>query len=367
MNHIEAYMENHYQKVSSNSTNFNFGDILTPTIRHNLEIIAQMAENSKGVLAVVCTSLIYKALNPNQDIRCHQSSIEGGYSGRTFDSHYVTPFLRSKSFPNMAESGWLTRSLEQKVPYNLDYPGAIQPRELKVAFLNLLDEISETDIDIDAAFEYLLFKLIEIRDAKRIEIARPQNLSIHTIVGVLDKHFYHKYNSRGASRLPVLALYSLYQVLIGEIKRFDEKVLLPLENHTSADKQSGRLADIDIVDNSGMPFEAVEVKFDIPVSVDIIERAKSKILPTSIKRYYILSTLPVKAEEKDEISKITTQIKNVHGCALIVNGVIDTIKYYLRLLDNTAVFIDNYASLLETDSSIKYEHREVWNKIIADI
>ena len=56
---------------------------------------------------------MYKALNPAQDIRNHQASIEGGYSGRTFDSKYITPFMKLHKFPSMAESGWLTRALEQ--------------------------------------------------------------------------------------------------------------------------------------------------------------------------------------------------------------------------------------------------------------
>ena len=64
---------------------------------------------------------MYKALNPAQDIRNHQASIEGGYSGRTFDSKYITSFLKLHKFPSMAESGWLTRALEQKVPYDKNY------------------------------------------------------------------------------------------------------------------------------------------------------------------------------------------------------------------------------------------------------
>ena len=43
--------------------------------------------------------------------------------------------MKAVSFPAMAESGWLTRSLEQAHPYTLDYPGKITPKIVKEAFL----------------------------------------------------------------------------------------------------------------------------------------------------------------------------------------------------------------------------------------
>lgn len=34
------------------------------------------------------------------------------------------------------------------------------------------------------------------------------------------------------------------------------------------------------------------------------------------------------------------KIKIEHGCQVIINGVFPTIKYYLRLLDNTDLFME---------------------------
>ena len=100
-----------------------------------LNVILQYSEQAKAVLTVLITSLVYKIINPAQDIRKHQVSIEGGYSGRTFDSKFITPFMKSCKFPAMSDSGWLTRALEQKVPYDKNYSGAISPKELKPVFL----------------------------------------------------------------------------------------------------------------------------------------------------------------------------------------------------------------------------------------
>src|SRR3989338_2934396 len=116
---------------------------LPEEITRLLDIILLHVEGSKGVLAVILTSLLYKIFHKDQDIRLHQKSIPGGYSGRTFDTRYITPFLKKNNFPAMAESGWLTRSLEQKSPYTLSYKGSIKPSELKASFLKTLDYIEK--------------------------------------------------------------------------------------------------------------------------------------------------------------------------------------------------------------------------------
>jgi DNA (cytosine-5)-methyltransferase 1 len=72
------------------------------------------SESAKAVITVILTSAVYKKLNPDQDIRNHQTSIPNGYSGRTFDSKFITPFLKSVKFPAMAESGWLNTFIRAK-------------------------------------------------------------------------------------------------------------------------------------------------------------------------------------------------------------------------------------------------------------
>ena len=140
-----------------------------------------------------------------------------------------------------------------------------------------------------------------------------------------------------------------------------------LENHTSADARSGRLGDIDIANEDGTPFEAVEVKFDIAVSHNIVVTAKEKIQPSTVTRYYILSTSGILKKDMEVIEKDIEQIKNTHGCQLIVNGILPTLKYYLRLLDDTAMFLVNYTHLLETDTTIKFEHKQTWNRLVSEI
>lgn len=78
-----------------------------------VEIVTH-AETLKAVVAALMTSLVKKIHTPEQDIRLHKVEMSGGYSGRSFDTLYVTPFVR-RTFPRLAMksgSGWLTRSIE---------------------------------------------------------------------------------------------------------------------------------------------------------------------------------------------------------------------------------------------------------------
>ena len=60
-------------------------------------------------------------------------------------------------------------------------------------------------------------------------------------------------------------------------------------------------------------------------------------------------------------------IKRIHGCHVIVNGIVTSLKYYLRLLNDTFDFIEKYVILLENDTSIKFEHKEKWNEIVNSL
>lgn len=339
---------------------------LDSSIIKNLDEILSKSESSKAVLTVILTSAVYKFLNPDQDIRKHQTSIPQGYSGRSFDSKFITPFLKNVKFPSMAESGWLTRSLEQKVPYDMNYSGAIRPESLKIAFLETINFIQEGQ-KIEELLSYLFQGLIIQRNSQQIDLAKPLNLPITTIIKLLSQHFSARYSADGASRLPVLALYAVYQCLINEIKRFEGKILLPIESHTSADARSGRIGDIDIVDERNRAFEAVEVKHGIPISSQLVKDAFEKFKTTQVKRYYLLSTANIDPSQATEVDQEIERIKNTHGCHVIANGLIHSLQYYIRLLSDTSEFIENYVNLVESDAALKFEHKKEWNNIISNM
>lgn len=352
-------------KVVNEETLQQLFDRLDNSEKSNLQTVIDNCERNKGVLTVFITSLVHKLYNPEQDIRRHQDNMDSGYSGRGIDTRYITPFMKEMGFPAMAESGWLTRSLEQNLPYDFNYPGKIKPVNLKSAFLYLFDRIQNHNRSPEIYLLFLFIGLIEHRERKQIDLAKPINLPISTIIDYLKQHFESRYSSRGASRLPALAIYAIYQCMIKELKRFEGKILMPLEEHTSSDRGSGRVGDIEVRNIDENIFEAVEIKHGIPIKAQLLRDAYEKFKSHPIERYYLLSTADIDSSDIENLTKEISRISIIHGCQVIINGIYPSLKYYLRLLQNTYDFIDNYVENVKKDNTIKYEHKLKWNEIIS--
>lgn len=337
-----------------------------------VKTIVDKEETFKGVFTVLITSLVYKCLHPEQDVRRHQANMENGYSGRSFDTKYITPFMKQKRFLGaMKESGWLTRSLEQNIPYGLDFPGKIQNKEVKASFLNILNDVEENGADPQKYVVAIMAYSIKCKKDKTVILVNPiekeTSLTINEIMDSLYKHFYFPYKSRGAAILPVVALYSVYQCITEELKRFDGKSLDKLASHNSCDKSSGETGDIVVRNDADKSiYEVIEVKFDIPINAIMIEDAYKKISEKPVQRYYLLSTVAPNEDEKIAIDEIICKIREEHGCQIIVNGVFPTLKYYLRLLDNTDIFVERYVKNLTNNTEINFEHKIAWNKICRE-
>lgn len=337
-----------------------------------VKTIVDKEETFKGVFTVLLTSLVYKALYPEQDVRRHQANMENGYSGRTFDTKYITPFMKQKRFLGaMKESGWLTRSLEQNIPYELDFPGKIQNKNVKASFLNILNDVEENGVNPNEYVLAIMSYSIKCKKDKTVILVNPiereTSLTINEIMDALHRHFYFSYKSRGAAILPVVALYSVYECITEELKRFDGKTLDKLASHNSCDKSSGETGDIVVRnDNDNSIYEVIEVKFDIPINSIMIEDAYKKISEKSVQRYYLLSTVASREDERVAINNIIRKVREEHGCQIIVNGIFPTLKYYLRLLDNTDIFVERYVKNLSDNTEINFEHKIAWNKVCTE-
>ncbi len=57
----------------------------------------------------------------------------------------------------------------------------------------------------------------------------------------------------------------------------------------------------------------------------------------------------------------------MHLCQIVTNGVIPSLKYYLRLVSQPQAFVEGYTKWLEIEyqraSGIKKEHLQVWQEI----
>ncbi len=318
----------------------------------DLQVIVENAETQKAVLGVTLTSLVYKVYEPKQDIRKHQEGMKGGYSGRTFDTKYVTPFLKSK-FPHfaMAESAWLTRSLEQPRPFSLNFPGKIRNPVLKIAFLKTLDRVQSDSNLASKLLAVLMSLMLETSEKDHALFAQVQvagDIAITKITEALSQHVRYNYGKGivGTARLPVLAIYSVYNLLMPDVKRYMGKILAPLESHTSPDLRSKSLGDIDVNNPDNTPFESVEIKHNKPITPDMVGVVYRKIKNTQIDRYYILTTSEPNFDNHESVMQEVEKYGRVHSCEIVVNGVIPSLKYYLRLMSNPQDIIGEYTKWL---------------------
>ncbi|MCL2514212.1 MAG: DNA cytosine methyltransferase, partial [Oscillospiraceae bacterium] len=265
-------------------------------------------------------------------------------------------------------SGWLTRSLEKNEPYTLQYTANFTDNKAKAAFLNVIDKVQTNGENPADALCYMFILLIKQRDSSKVELAKPHSLSIAAIVALFEKHFTANYkNASGASRLPALAVYAAYQCMMPQVARYRDKVLCPLENHNSADAQSGRIGDIDISNADGSTFEGAEIKHGIPISKGLVTDAYEKFKIHNTDRYYLLTTANMDSADWKGINAEIERIAHIHGCQVIVNGVYATLKYYLRLLSDPAEFIDFYVECMKNDDTIKFQHKTKWNEAVSGI
>ncbi len=364
MNHKEKLIQI-YQSISK------FETIQIQLLQEYQDYLVEISKQCfarKAVYTVLVTLLVHKILYPSQDIRSHQVDLPGGFSGRSIDTKYITPTLTELGLPAMAESGWLTRSLEQPYPYTLDYNGNISPKSLKLAFLNIIDFV-QTHPDKTEYVLKLLLKLINsAKDTNLVEIIKlsnPEKLDLKSLVNALDEHFNYNYKTDGGSKLPVIAFYAIYQILVKEISRYNSCILKKLGSHTASDRTSKTAGDIEIVDKNDHLVEAIEIKYGQEITLQMVYRAKNKIIKYNPLRYYIFASKDVNQLEADKINKLIKEISSEHGCQVILNGIIPTIKYYLRLIMSITDFIELYSQFIESDNEIQKIHKEKWNEILG--
>jgi len=353
MNHKEKLLEI-YEK------SFDISDInLDKEQKIYLQNIVSNIAKNKGVFTVLITLLVHKLLNPKQDIRYFQNKMKKGFSARTVDTKYITPTLKELKLPSMAESGWLTRSLEQPYPYALKYEGEISGKGMKKAFLKTIDYFQNEQSLTENYLRYLLNGAILFRKNNQVKIGKLKKsdvVFIVNIVDLLDEHFSFNYKTHGGSKLPVLAFYSIYTILVKELGRYKNCKLAPLGSHTASDRTSKTTGDIEILRNNNV-FEAIEIKLDKPINITMARIAYEKIIRYNPQRYYILAYIGIVETDKEKISELIENIKNEHGCQLIVNGLLYTLKYYLRLISSPKEFLKGYIALVEKDNELKKVHK----------
>ena len=66
----------------------------------------------------------------------------------------------------------------------------------------------------------------------------------------------------------------MLKIGLANLKKFENKKLLPLRSHISPDVKVRGVGDIEVVDEKGIYFEAVEIKHGIPIDDIMIQEYK---------------------------------------------------------------------------------------------
>jgi DNA (cytosine-5)-methyltransferase 1 len=249
-------------------------DLENDNLTSLLDLLINNIESDKSLIQVAVTSMLKKIISPEQDIRLHMAKFDGGYSARVLDTKITTPFFK-KYFPRFAnkETAFLTKATRAEIAWTLD-EGLKLPfrsRFLVHPFLQLMDLLQREATDIDRYLTYIFVKIIQVSqkhqqvvDDINDSIDSKKVLTINTVISMLQKHF----DSKLSSRLPVIAIHAIYQILMPSVKRYSDKILKPLNVHTSADKHG--YGDIEICRKDKSPFEVIEVKHDVPIDRNLI-------------------------------------------------------------------------------------------------
>ena len=119
-------------------------NIIPDSMTKKVNFMVSKIGSNKSLVSALVTSFLKKIINPQQDIRLHRTDFVNGYSARSLDTAYTSPFFK-RHFPKYAnkESSFLTLATRERIKWtktdgkNLK----IRNKELKATFIEILDEI----------------------------------------------------------------------------------------------------------------------------------------------------------------------------------------------------------------------------------
>lgn len=234
-------LEKFYQQALELVENQSFTEF-DQEIKTCVDIFVQKIETDKSLIQVIITSLLKKIINPEQDIRLHMAKFIKGYSARVLDTKVTTPFFK-RTFPKYAnkETAFLTKATRAEIIWNFDegVKLPLRSKSLVEPFLKLIDKIENQTIDLENCLVYFFAKLHllcqshEVVFSETLEVANSVNIiNINRVMKMVERHLEEPLSSR----LPVIVIFAIYKQLFKTIHRFENKILLPLNVHTSADK-----------------------------------------------------------------------------------------------------------------------------------
>ncbi len=352
-----------FAKVSKNLTQSVIDD---NEISQNIEFVCRNPQNRAGArLLLAC--LLAKVHKPNLDIRKPYTQINDSdcYSGRTYDESYITGFINKHELPCNSTTAFLTPALRNRnIVLTPEVNLVGRPAILYKIVLQLLDDVYQGRVSPEDLLAETIRLLIIVRNEKQQRIAslladlrtleNAIPLSVEAIIKLIEQHL----NCRNSSRLPVLIIAAAYQAA----SKYLQRSVLPLSSHNAADKQTGRLGDIEItLLNHTNIITCYEMKMK-KVTVEDINLAIHKIRDSQqiIDNYIFITTDTIEVSVQEYAADIYEQ---TGGIEVVVLDCISFLRHFLHLFHGLRMnFIEAYQQLVldESESAVSQALKEAF-------
>lgn len=321
---------------------------------------------NKAPIRFLLSCLAAKIDRPEIDIRKPYTSIAGGdhFSGRTYDETIIQRIVTEFKLPCNNTTAYLTpafRNGNEIMQPGLKLEG--RPPEIYADTLDVLNAVYESRLQPELLLREMYRQLIIVRDQQTRRINElldalrttigGQPLSSEQILTLVEQHLH----CPNASRLPTLVVAAAYQ----SVTKYLGEVVLPLQAHNAADKQTGALGDVEVtLINEDRVVTCYEMK-DKRVTRHNIDVALPKIAEQGINldNYIFITTEPV----EDEVTQYARSLYNQTGVEFSILNCIGFLRHFLHLFHRHRVsFLEQYQTfvLTEPDSSVSQPLKEAF-------
>lgn len=327
-------------------------------------------QNRAGVrLLMAC--LVAKARDPRLDARKPYTEIgtPDAFSGRTYDEHYVTPFITEHNLPCNPTTAFLTPALRNRnvtLTPNVNLVG--RPARVYADTVQLLADVQAGRVADEDVLAEAVRCLINLRDEQkqRMETLLAQlqvgegavPLSAERILTLIQQHLA----SSRSSRLLVLIVAAAYQVASANL---GERAL-PLHRHNAADRQTGALGDLEITLVSDDEIVTSYEMKDKRVTREDLDIALAKVTKfrhehgTKIDDYIFITTDRI---EPDVAEYAASLYERTGGVEFAILDCIGFLRHFLYLFHRLRMqFVEAYQALVlaEPDSAVSQALKELF-------
>lgn len=334
-----------------------------PTILSRIESVCRF-QNNRACARFLLACTLAKSHRSEIDIRQPYTEIGGAsaYSGRTYDEHYISPFVIEHKLPCNSTTAFLTPAFRNRnIVLTPDVNLVGRPPRLYQTTLQLLTDIHEGKVTANDVLAEMIRQLLIIRNENLLQLETMISnlkaseglvpLSSEAVVTLIEQHL----KCQNTSRLPVLVVAAAYQTASMHL---GERVL-QLEAHNAADEQTGSLGDVQIAlidDNEVITVYEMKAKRVIPGDID---RALQK-LDCRIDNYIFITTDEISDLVKDYAASI---YEKTGGIEFVILDCVSFIRYFLHLFHRLRIrYLDAYQQLViaEPESAVRQELKEAF-------